>query len=161
MSIANNSLPNRLWEAVSKVAGVQAGGTVQTRASLRAYYDDGTNEHYKGGFLLERWNQTPTRYRISYDGFDANTNINEAGTITLPMTQWHLVFTKGRSENMQGRIMIVTFNSNDTKRGLEKIQLTIPTKEGGHRAAKLVFEAFTAANLELLNGATLVGSRVR
>ena len=154
------SLSDRSWQPVSTLAGVQAGGTVQTRASLRAYYDDGMNEHYKGAFRLERWNQDPIRYRIAYDGFDANTNINEAGTIDLPLTQWNLTFTKGRSENMEGRIIIIVFNGNDTKRALEKIQLTIPTQYGGHRAAKLVFEAFNAANLELLNGATLVGNRV-
>ena len=129
-------------------------------ASLRAFYDDGSRDHYKGSFTLDRWNQSPIRYRISYDAFDVSSGGDDAGTIELPLSEWKMLFTKGKSANMEGRVMIMTCNSNDTKRGLEKLQLTISTKNGGHRVAKIVFEAFNAANIELCSGSSLVGKKI-
>lgn len=138
------------WLPVAIVTGGE--GDVILNAAARAYYEDGSTDFIKGAITLARWSGQPTRYRIEYDGYDALTLEPEAGAIALPATRWEVHTKKGRSENMKARILILTCNSNDTRRGLKKLQVTIPTIDGGHRVAKIFMEAFDAANIELQSG---------
>ena len=144
-----------IWKPVAVVTGGK--GVVSTQASLRAFYADGSQDYFKGEITLERWSGMPTRYRVAYDGLDAHTGLVDVGTIDLPMSSWNPDINKGRSANMSGRVLILTFNSNNTRHGLEKLQLTIPTNHGGHRAARTVMQAFVAADIELDSGENLMG----
>ena len=69
------------------------------------------------------------------------------------------------SDNMKARLLHIKFNANDTDEGLMSVQIVIPTKSGGHRAAKTVIDAFVSANIELMASQStqehqnLIGSR--
>ena len=61
---------------------------------------------------------------------------------------------------MTGRVLMMAFNGNDTSRGLEKVQLRIPTKNGGHSVARTMIQAFIAADIELASGDNLMGQHI-
>ena len=151
-------LTRPVWTPVQIISG--GTGVVSTKASLRAFYANGTQDYFKGEITLERWSGNPTRYRIAYDGIDSHTHEAEVGTVDLPRSAWNPDVNKGRSENMTGRVLILKFNSNDTRLGLEKVQLTIPTNRGGHRSSKTIMQAFVAADIELQSGTNLIGRNV-
>ena len=148
------------WEPVTTQSG-EVRGKISFEGSIRAVYKDtNNNKHLKGTFTLERWTGSPTRYRISYDGFNADTEEDTAGDIKLPRSPWNPVASKGVSNNMKARLMLMNMNSNETEDGLATVQIMIPVVNGGHRAAKTVLEAFVAADIELRSTQRLVGRRV-
>ena len=134
-------------------------GSISFEGSLRASYKNKPQMHVKGSFTLERWSRSPTRYRIAYDGFHSATEEDIAGVIALPRSKWNPVTSKGSSNHMVARLLMLTVKPKDTNEGLERIQITIPVLNGGHRAAKTVFEALIAADVELRSplGENLVG----
>ena len=153
-------LPKRpKWKPVTIITG--GTGAVAANASLRAFYVDGTQDYIKGRVQLERWCGNPTQFRIVYTGFDGHTGQAQVnGIVDLPRSAWNPDVNKGKSKNMTGRVLIMAFNGNDTSRGLEKVQLTIPTKNGGHSVARTMIQAFIAADIELASGDNLMGQHI-
>ena len=149
------------WVPVTVVTG-QIRGMISTEGTLRAHYQNSIqNKHIKGTITLERWAGNPTRYRIAYNGIRLDIGPNEmfAGAIPLPRSPWSPVTSKGKSENMVGRLLHFTFNAADTDEGLVTMQIMIPLLGGGHRASRMVFEAFCSADSEQRSqtGERLVG----
>lgn len=75
----------------------------------------------------------------------------------MPLCPWNPVLSKGQSNNMIARVLMMTMKPCDTDDGLKSVQVIIPVVSGGHRAAKTVFQGFVAADTELRAGENLVG----
>ena len=124
-------------------------GSIAFEGSVRVKYAEMPMKHIKGDFVLERWNGKPTQYCISYNGFNAGSELDTAGEISLPRSLWKPITSKARSKNMSARLIMLSFDASVSENGLTQIQVTIPLSAGGHRAAKLVFEAFVAGDIEM------------
>ena len=156
-----SSRRNASWQIVTAQSG-EPRGSIEFEGSVRATYSrTELNKHIKGSFRLERWTGTPTQYRILYHGFNAGTEEDTAGDIKLPRSAWNPVASKGASKHMVAHLLMMTMTAADTEEGLATIEITIPVPDGGHRAAKTVFQAFTAADVEMRStGEVLVGRRI-
>ena len=149
------------WQVVAAQSG-ELRGSIAFEGSVRAFYSNkDNNKHIKGNFTLERWTGAPTRYRISYNGFNAATEEDTAGDIKLPHCTWNPVPSKGASKQMVAHLLMMEMESADNEESMVSVQITIPVVSGGHRAAKTVFQAFIAADVEMRStGESLVGRRI-
>lgn len=148
---------NGSWTPVVATSG-EVRGIIQFEGSVRATHADETFKHIKGTFTLERWSGSPTLYRVSCVGFHAITEADTVGEIAMPQTAWNPVASKGKSNNMLARMLMMKMKSWESEDGMKQLQVIIPVVSGGHRAAKTVFEAFVAADTELkTSGENLLG----
>ena len=144
------------WVCVTAQSG-EIRGSIRFTGNVRVFYKNGTNNHIKGNFLLERWSGPVTRHRISFDGCHSSNKADAVGTIALPLCPWNPDPSKGKSDNVVARMLLLDMQGKKNDEGMLRLQIIIPVLHGGHRAAKTIFEAFQAADSELRAGENLVG----
>jgi hypothetical protein len=159
---SRNKKSHGSWVAVTALSG-EVRGTISFGASLRAKYANGKLVHVKGTITLERWSGSKTQYRLSYHGYNGQTDSEDdqlIGTIVLPRSVWNISSTKAASNNMKARLMMINFDPDSNDDGLKSVQVTMSILDGGKCATKTVVEAFIAAHVELRSkGEELVGKK--